>query len=305
MPCHSPTKAYLTAGGKIVFQRPSGYPKLLTVPCCKCLGCRIDYSRDWAVRCTHEAEILQHPGPGSSFVTLTYNNAHLPEHASLQYQDVSLFLKRLRKRLHPRKISYYYSGEYGEPSEDNDGVARPHYHLLIFGWSFPDKYFVKNRRGNPVYRSPFLEEVWTAGFSEIGNVTFQSAAYVARYVIKKREVDDERYMRVDEWGELHQVQPEQCRMSLKPAIGRNWLDKYWRDIRDDNLIVQGRRVKLPTYYLKYLAERDPEVYEKIKKDRQARMDEVAYDESDPSRLEAKRVNLEARASQLKRGLNDD
>ncbi len=115
----------------------------------------------------------------NSFITLTYDDDHLPSDGSLRAADLQKFFKRLRKSLSPHKIRFYGCGEYGEQ------FKRPHYHAIIFGYDFPDKEFHSKENGNPIFHSPELAKIWPFGFNTVGHVSYESAAYVARYVTKK------------------------------------------------------------------------------------------------------------------------
>ncbi len=215
-------------------------------------------AKSWALRCVHEAQMHEE----NSFVTLTYNDEHLPKDGDLRCRDFQLFAKRLRKK---KKFRYFQAGEYGD---DN---LRPHFHALLFGVDFSDdRYFWKNRRGHLVFRSPTLEEAWKNGFCEIGSLTVESAAYVARYCIKKasdpksedpdvrfeQEKKFSRYERVDgSTGEVSYVRPEFVTMSRDPAIGVSWLRKFKSDVfPGDEVIHEGRRYLPPRRYLDELSD---------------------------------------------------
>lgn len=142
-------------------------------------------------------------------------------------------------------------GEYGERT------FRPHYHALIFGMDLPDRYKWRNSgSGFPLYRSPIVEALWGKGSVEIGDVTFESAAYVARYVVKKvtGPASESHYRRVDpDTGEIVQVVPEFTRMSLGrrkgEGIGGPWIQKYYTDVYpEDYVMVNGMKCKPPRYY---------------------------------------------------------
>lgn len=182
----------------------------------------------------------------SSFVTLTYDDEHCPRRG-LVYRDFQLFMKRLRRRL--GRTRFYMCGEYGERT------GRPHFHSILFGRWFPDRYYWrKSESGHEVFRSPVLEELWTAGNSEIGSVTFESAQYVAGYVHKKvyGQDADAHYSRVDpDTGEIYQVMPEFSRMSLRPGIGADWFKQFRGDVfPHDYVVMEGRKVRPPKYYAK-------------------------------------------------------
>jgi len=218
--------------------------------CGQCVGCRLEYSRQWAVRCMHEASLYE----DNCFITLTYGKGQLPAGGTLVKADFQKFMKRLREQVYRKfqksRFRYYYCGEYGE------NFGRPHYHALIFNFDFDDKYeWRHSSSGHALYRSPFLESVWTAGHSEIGSVTFDSAAYVARYVMKKRTGDAaaDWYKReyVDKFGIIHEVNllPEFTDMSRSPGIGKPWLDKFHSDVYNgDFVLVNGAKARPPRYY---------------------------------------------------------
>ena len=178
MPCYHPLSAFQCVDGSIVFYESKRHDtvKSLFLPCGQCVGCRLERSRQWAIRCMHEAQMHEK----NCFITLTYDDAHLPGDRSLHYRDFQLFIKRLRKRYPGRRIRYYMAGEYGE------NFGRPHWHACLFGIDFDDKSLWKRTSANSLlYRSADLELLWPFGYSSIGDVTFESAAYVARYIMKK------------------------------------------------------------------------------------------------------------------------
>ena len=122
------------------------------------------------------------------FITLTYSDEFLPADKSLDYSHFQLFMKRLRKHFGVG-IRFYMAGEYGS------ALGRPHFHAILFNFDFPDKVFHASRGKHRVFRSASLEMLWPFGFSEIGSVTFQSAAYISRYIMKKvtGHVADDHY----------------------------------------------------------------------------------------------------------------
>lgn len=243
MACYHPAAAFQTADGGVVFSQLKRHDIIgdIKLPCGQCVGCRIDRSREWSIRCLHEAKMWTH----NSFITLTYNEENLPANKSLNYRDYQLFMKRLRfKTGYP--IRFFMCGEYGEKD------FRPHYHALLFGYQFPDLlYWGKSPAGHPVYRSKILEELWTLGNSLIGNVSRESAGYVARYCMKKVTGDlaESHYAYTDENGNTYQRTPEFARMSLKPGIGATWYQKYHSDVLpNDYVIADGIKMPVPRYY---------------------------------------------------------
>ena len=250
MPCYRPLTGYrskvVNESGKrgIVFNLREGFCDLVVqVPCGQCIGCRLERSRQWAIRCVHEASLYE----DNCFVTLTYSDEHLPADGSLDKSEFQRFMKRLRKRFHDSIIRYYHCGEYGEQ------FGRPHYHVCLFNHDFPDKKLYKVLHGgNKLYTSEILAQLWPLGYSTIGEVTFESAAYVARYILKKitGKGASEHYEKVNpNTGEIFQVQPEYTTMSRRPGIGKPWLDKYLKDVfPSDFIVMRGKKMGVPKYY---------------------------------------------------------
>lgn len=272
MACYSPIQAYQPiSGGRLEFvERPDTRP--LMIPCGQCVGCRLERSRQWAIRCMHEASLYS----CNAFVTLTYDDKSLPVDKSLRYRDFQRFMRTLRQRIKrarqrklspdgrqlrqdvfnstrdsersqsSNKIRFYMCGEYGE------NTGRPHYHACLFNVHFADSVILKrSASGMNLYTSKLLSDCWPHGFACFGDVTFESAAYVARYVMKKIYGDaaDEHYKRVDENGEFYWLRPEFTKMSLKPGIGAGWFDQFHKDVYPrDYVVVRGLKMKPPKYY---------------------------------------------------------
>lgn len=239
---------FVNASGKrsLVFNRSAGFSDLpVIVPCGQCIGCRLEYSRQWAVRCVHEAQMHEY----SSFITLTFSDEHLPSDRSICKRDFQLFMKRLRKRIsrdYGIEVRYFACGEYGEERQ------RPHYHACIFGFDFPDKIPQgTNSQGDTLYSSSYLSKCWQFGFNIIGSVTFESCAYVARYICKKHKGKDspDSYEIIDkDTGEVHFQEKEFCLMSRRPGIGSSWFEVYGSDTNKDFITLRGVTMKLPKFY---------------------------------------------------------
>lgn len=222
----------------------------LILPCGQCRGCRSDKAKQMSIRLAHEAKMHD----AACFLTLTFSDDHVPQNYSVSKRDLQLFNYRVRKHFGPGK-RFYGVGEYGERT------LRPHYHLAYFGLDFSeDRKLYMERNGLPVWRSPTLERLWPFGISEIGSLTPQSAAYIARYVTKKITGDDapSRYTRVSPAnGETYMVEPEFALSSRRPGIGWTWFQRFEGDaFPDDFVIVDGRKVRPPQYYFRKLAERE-------------------------------------------------
>jgi hypothetical protein len=251
MPCYNPLLAYRNQG-KVVFKSPFPFARGFNLPCGQCVGCRLSYSRQWAVRCVHEAQMHDN----NSFITLTYSPEELMKREnpwSLDVRDFQLFMKRLRKR-YGKKVRFFHCGEYGDKN------ARPHYHALLFGHDFEDKKLWQVRDDVRLFISDELNELWPYGFSTIGDVSFQSAAYCARYVMKKITGDkaDDHYTWIDPTtGEVRPRSPEYCTMSRNKGLGHDWLMKYKSDVYpNDYVVVNGHEIKPPRYYDSLLSEEE-------------------------------------------------
>lgn len=300
MPCYSPLKGYRGKipgpSGKppIVFNANDGYVDLpVEVSCGQCVGCRLERSRQWAVRCVHEAS--QHDE--NAFITLTYSPEHLPPGGSLVPRDFTLFIKRLRKKI-GTKIRYFHCGEYG------DKENRPHYHALIFGYDFPDKkHWRTTRDDHHLYMSKILDDTWGKGISVIGEVSFESAAYTARYIMKKKTgpMADEHYKRVDlNTGEIFQLQPEYVTMSRRPGIGKDWYDKYSSDAYpSDFVVLEGKKHRPPRFYDQQLEEFDTEIHTQIKRGRKAAA-RLHAENNTPERMRVREKIQLHKLDQLKR-----
>lgn len=236
-----------------------------TLPCGQCVGCRLERSRQWAIRCMHEAQMHER----NCFITLTFNPEALSARKnewSLDVRDWQLFMKKLRKK-YGSQIRFFHCGEYGEKNK------RPHYHACIFGFDFPDKQLWKiTPSGHRLYTSPSLERLWPHGFSTIGDVSFESAAYVARYIMKKINGDaaEDHYEWIDKvTGEIKNLKPEYTTMSRRPGIGKKWLDQYIDDIYPhDYVIVNGKKCKPPKYYDGVLKTLRPYEFDEVKENRE-------------------------------------
>lgn len=206
--------------------------RLVPVPCGKCIGCRLDHAKEWAVRCVLES--LDHNC--NSFITLTYDDSHCPKR--LKKKHLSDFIRRLRVA-HPKiKIRFFGCGEYGSLN------GRPHYHAIIFGYDFPDRKFFTQDETSAIYVSEELKKLWPFGLSSIGDVTLQSCGYVARYSMKKVNQG-----KTDEF----------LLMSRMPGIGYSWFqDNKSRIYLSDHVygsFGHTHKAKVPRYFDK-LAEKE-------------------------------------------------
>lgn len=252
MPCFAPIKAWrkppsglgrvvrdrkgdlsLSKNSKIsfsvpVFRKLRGYDEIF-IPCGRCPGCLYERTRAWSIRCMHESQLHR----DNSFVTITYDDVHLPSNGSLVFRHLQLFFKRLRKS--GARFRYFACGEYG------DKLARPHYHICFFGFSFPDRVYWSHRKGSDVFRSKLLERCWRYGLSEVADFSPACAAYVAGYCQKKL-LGSFRLMKEVHYGKRI---PEFTTMSRRPGIGREWLRKFQSDIYPHDKVVVGNTLQNP------------------------------------------------------------
>lgn len=272
-------------------------------PCRKCLGCRIDKTKDDSVRAVHHDSMFKQ----SSFITLTYAPFSLPSGGSLDPEDWDKFVFRFRaflRKYHSRKVQFLMCGEYGE------NLSRPHYHALVFGWDFrkptkshafdyPGRYLWKKSNGFSLYRSDLLEHCWMHGQCLVGDVTRESAAYVSRYVMKKLygpEADD-HYRGINEYGEEVQKVREFMRYPSRPALGASWLKKFSGDILSKNYVtLEGKEYRTPPYYSRKLSVEFPQEMGRFKALGQKRVREL--ERAHPEEFTVERLAVKARKRAL-------
>ena len=236
--CVSPLTGWwssdLTVNGKrtIVFnpKKALDLDQKIQVPCGHCIQCRLDHAKMWALRCWHES--LKYPF--SSFVTLTYDDDHLKS-PSLIKEDFVLFMKRLRKK-YGNGIKYFHCGEYGSLN------FRPHHHIILFGFIFPDQTFnLFSSSGHMRYNSDSLNRLWSFGLTDIGLFEPACAAYVARYTDKKQELSTQWFLDRD------LVPPY---LSMSKGIGLDTFNQNSGIYLNQRFCVdsQGHKLALPRYY---------------------------------------------------------
>lgn len=242
----------------------------------------------------HEASLFEQ----NSYITLTYSPENLPPGGTLVKKHFQDFMKRLRKHFAPRRIRFYACGEYGSK------LQRPHYHACLFNLWFEDAVHFKGTGDKKLYISDTLAEVWGKGHASIGAVTFDSAAYVARYIMKKITGDGSHdyYWKVDQaTGEAVQVEPEFTLMSRRPGIGAEWVRQYLGETYpSDEVICRGRDMRPPRFYDEVLKVEDPEEFERLKRSRR----ESATERTD-AELYARERNIEARLAIKRTELDDN
>jgi hypothetical protein len=258
-------------------------PKVMLIPCGQCIGCRIRQREDWTTRI--ELEARDYPKEEVWFITLTYDDEHVPgmivktgeimrkvqytwkpgekRPESVQillYEDIQKFLKRLRKA-YRGKLRYFVAGEYGEQT------ARPHYHMILYGWRPTDLENLYKIHHNGYYTSKWLESLWGMGQIQIAQAVPETYRYVAGYVTKKMyEIDGKK---ANEYYELGQTKPFAC-MSLKPGLGDHYYQEHKAEIWRQGYIqcTNGKKAQIPRYYEKQMEAENPQRLWRIKQNRQ-------------------------------------
>lgn len=257
--------------------KPLGYEYQL-IPCGKCIGCKMQHQKEWAIRCVLEADSHDE----NYFITLTYDEAHKPNddyfintqtgeviendgtwNGYLEQKDMQNFIKRLReyysRKYKHQGIKYFYCGEYG-------AKERPHYHAIFFNLPIDPKklkvYRIDKESGKMLYICPEIEKLWGNGGVIVEEFDYNAAAYVSGYVQKKQSScrDYEYYANKGQT-------PEYVRMSQ--GIAKNYLVKNPNIYDNDEIITKtGRmkvvRAKIPRYYDKIVKELDSDKVERLK-----------------------------------------
>lgn len=248
VPCTRPLTAYRAPGGQVSFDRKIGWlDRPLFLACGQCFDCRRRIALEWTIRVMHERSLHKR----ASFLTLTYDEEHLPDDGGLSLDDWQRFAKRLRKAIGP--FRFLQCGEYGDLSN------RPHHHVALFGHDFSQDRILLSGQGNRrLYRSPLLEATWQAGECRIGSLTWQSAGYIARYVMKKLTGNEG----VEEYGDLR---PPFRTSSNRPGLAADWFKKWSRDVYPlDEVVINGKKYRPPKYYDKLFSDYAEEAMAEIK-----------------------------------------
>lgn len=340
MPCYRPLIAFHNAEHGAVYFHESqrnGTCRQISLPCGQCIGCRLQRAHEWATRCMHEAQLHTE----NCFITLTYNKEKL-QTQSLVHRDYQLFMKRLRKALGRKKwanviaiseslyyhthatdqgtrsgnvcdvsslhgvfdpiprLQYYMAGEYG------DTHRRPHFHACLFGINFHDRlYWQRTPSGSKIYISATLQQIWPHGFSSIGDVNYESAAYIARYIMAKQTGDNaaKYYEHIDlTTGEITDLKPEYNKMSLRYGIGKAWYTKYRSDCYPKGTVYRyAKESKAPRYYDKLYKQEEPDKHEEMKMRRELQAI-LTRDDNTPERLQTKERVRQAQLNKLLRTL---
>lgn len=286
MACYRPLHGFADGDGRVQFS-PPGRP--LFLPCGKCVGCKMARAQMWSIRIMHESKMHER----NCFVTLTYDDKHVPRDGSLHVEDFQRFCKRLRKAI--GSFRFFHCGEYGERR------YRPHYHAVLFGIDFGgDRVLLRKSSESTLYTSRLLEKTWQKGFSSIGELSYASASYVARYVVGKHDSRSRRTYVDFNTGEIREVAKEYVTMSRNPGVGAEWYKAFAPDVfPSDEVVLGGRKFSVPRYYFDKLSRELPELAASLKAKRVDALAERMADFTD-ERLRVREIVAEARLRLLSR-----
>ena len=296
MTCYNPRTAYPIEGG-IAFEKPHGHSgRNIKIPCRNCLGCDLLHKNEWSIRGMHETQMHTESGRGSVFVTLTISDQNRAANMNLDQTLFQKFMRRLRKYMAPQKLRFMACAEYG------GNTQREHFHAIIWGLELPDLiHHSTNDRGEALYSSKILDEIWSHGFTLSGAVTQQSCAYVAGYMHRDSKNQNRPiYETIDvATGEVTGRTKPFARYSNRPGIGKSWFDKYHGDVFpcDSWRDITGRISPVPQYYFNLLEKLDPTMHAKIKLSRlECSFDPKIRAERMPQRLASKETCKRAQLS---------
>lgn len=294
MQCTSPKTAFVDAKtGAYVFYDDSRreIEREVVLRCGQCLSCRVSHAATWATRAMHEARNHE----ATCFVTLTYRPGEEPVSYEAWLSDNQKFWKRLRKK-YGAGVRFFGCLERG------DNLGRPHSHFGIFGVDFrEDRKVCGHRNGNDIFRSETLEALWPHGMVSIGELTVESANYIARYTLKKLTglqasgmlIDGERHFLDWQSGELTRLPYAKLLCSRRPGIARDFVDRFTNDVVQGLRVVGGARVATPRSYLRWLRKADPDLYAELVEERRLLFKRDLSEEA-PARCEARDTVLRAR-----------
>lgn len=264
MPCTHQKEVILNENNKIIKWNNNNnnyknlhWKTLTFIPCKNCLGCKLDYAREWAIRCQIETK----KSPWNYFITLTYSTENLTINkngiATINQKDLTLFIKKIRKK-YGKNIKYLAASEYGKSSK----TQRPHFHIIFFNLKIEklEKY-KENEIGQQLYISKEIDKIWNKGLSTIAEATYETAGYIARYSVKKlKKIDYEKL----------EIEPEKLRMSK--GIAKDYFIKNMEKILETKQAIitnlnGTKSVPMPNFWNRIIKEKYPDIWEKIKKEK--------------------------------------
>ena len=217
-------------------ERRYGQGSVIPLPCGKCLACKQNKAREWSIRCMLEASLYDF----NFFLTLTYDDEHVPSDMATNKRNLSSFMKRLRNYV--PGVRFFGCGERGSSTK------RLHLHLILFNCKLDDlKPVCAGRTLGSYMSSKTISDCWQYGNIVLGFVTPESCSYVARYTLKECNGD------------------EFILMSNKPGIGAGYFDLKKAVIySSDGVYVKGVKNKVPRYFDKLLERENPDLFKVIK-----------------------------------------
>lgn len=290
MRCTSPKTVWTNPdGGRPIFNLWSGVSpgREFLIGCGRCLGCQLDRSSSWATRATHEARYFDR----NCFVTLSWRDEAMPSNPAEARYELRKFQARFRAEFGAGK-RFFGCMELGER------FSRPHAHFIVYGEDFKEacRPLGSSKSRNPLWTNPVLDRIWPFGFAWVGEFTSDSAAYVARYVVKKAGQPAVVSLAHPVTGELADW-PTVYRpfYPLRPALGVRFLEEFSEDVWSGLRARGGARVPTPRAYSKRLKVVDPDRYEQLVEDRiQAMTAKRDVSEESPQRMEAKAEVMRAK-----------
>lgn len=331
MACYSPKRAFIVKdrrtenfGKALYFSLPQdliGHPEKyeeIKIPCRRCIGCRLDYSREWATRIERECRT----STGNIFLTLTYDEAHLPravkvrrdgtetETPTVKIAELSAFMKRLRRHWEyhysVKGIKFYGASEYGDKS------GRPHYHVAIMGLKLLPEDMIKignNHQGDVRYASAEIAKLWGRGIIEFEELTWGSAAYVARYITKKL------YGTASNEYAKYGIEEPKTVMSRNPGIGMSYIKDNIETAAEDQIFVRKKggvmSVRNPKAYRDLYKAYEPDQAAYLSERRRAKANEAGLMKlsrttaSEWELLKAEEARKEAQAKMLLRSFSGE
>lgn len=216
------------------------YGYIRRVDCGKCIACRLNKAREWSVRIMNE--LVYHKD--ACFLTLTYDDDHLPEDYSISKREFQRWMKRFRRDIN-KCVRFFASGEYGDKGHR---WINPHYHVILFGVSPVDDIFQNLQICKDGYEC-FLSS-WPFGHCFTGDVTYDSACYVAKYTAKKLLANDGKVPLNDEFYTSRGLEPPFLLMSRRPGIGAKYVRDNKNRLQRRGYIFgkDGKKCGLPRFY---------------------------------------------------------
>lgn len=230
-----------------ITQKNSRFIRSFEVPCGHCLNCLIKKQSQLTFLAQRELLDRYKKNQSASFVTLTYDDNHLPFNdigfVTLRKKDVQNFLKNVRRNMEYHNVSkpfkVLYCGEYGDGSHSTSktGVStcRPHYHIAFIGLS-PEEIKV------------FTRKLWKNGLCDVGPLTSGGLRYICKYMTKA--CPDKEVKAIREAAEVEN--PFICHSI---GLGKTWIERNMQKIVDDEFCfnINGKKYMFPKYVMQFVS----------------------------------------------------